>query len=202
MSRPRGYWTEGKGKARIVHPKFSGSGRRSRKMANVSKSGISRMPSGVKREREIDARLERNYEQQMEKRFAGVEKVREVPVRFSETEKVKADHAGFVADIYSNPDYQLVTDSDEVAGINQLLNIDPDDPDDQYDGFYVKVKDDKYQEILGFIGDASGLEHPAFTTPIYRIRLPAKGVPELSTVQVSQRADQEETDQLMRGRAS
>lgn len=45
MTKPTGYWTEGKGRDRIVHPEFSsGRGRRSRKMANVAKSGIPPMP--------------------------------------------------------------------------------------------------------------------------------------------------------------
>lgn|SRR6266581_725768 len=44
MGRPRGYWTQGRGPGRVVHPKMGSLGHRSRRMANVSKSGIQAMP--------------------------------------------------------------------------------------------------------------------------------------------------------------
>src|SRR5713101_8349603 len=45
MGQPRGYWTEGRGPGRVIHPKMGSSGRHSRRMANVARSGIAKMPS-------------------------------------------------------------------------------------------------------------------------------------------------------------
>lgn len=67
--------------------------------------------------------------------------------------KIEVKPCGFISDIQNRSDLSLVTDSQDVRAVKEMLGSGKELTDlDEFDGLFVKVGEGKYTEVYGFSG--------------------------------------------------
>ncbi len=90
-------------------------------------------------------------------------KVWQVYVRADGTEILLCEGSRTICDLQDREEFALVTDSQDVAALRELLRPVAGD----FDGCFVHARDGEYVEVYGFCGVV-----PALDKPLYSIKAP------------------------------